>query len=189
MMQRKPILLTSLFIAVILTPACQSSKETPKESGNSSADTTWAILPFNKIDSVNPVLVAGGLEFQCPVLNTSVKWEEKDVFNPAAVIRDGKIFMLYRAEDKIGKHAGTSRIGLAVSEDGLHFRKRTEPVLYPANDSLKVYEWEGGIEDPRLVETEAGTYVMTYTAYDGKTARLLLATSDDLLHWKKQGTV
>lgn len=170
-------------------PACQSSKENPKENSNSIADTTWAILPFNKVDSVNPVLTAGVLEFRCPVLGKSVKWEEKDVFNPAAVVKQDKIYLLYRAEDKIGKHAGTSRIGLAVSEDGLHFTKMPEPVLFPDNDSLKIYEWEGGIEDPRVVESDEGTYVMTYTAYDGQIARLLLATSPDLIHWTKHGTV
>lgn len=45
------------------------------------------------------------------------------------------------------------------------------------------------MEDPRVVETEAGTYFMTYTAYDGKTARLSSATSSDLVHWKKNGVV
>lgn len=169
--------------------ACQSSKENAKESFNHTADTTWAILPFNKVDSVNPVLLPGDLTFRCPVRGETISWEEKDVFNPAAVVRDNKVYMLYRAEDKIGKHAGTSRIGLAVSDDGLNFEKRSEPVLFPENDSLKVYEWEGGIEDPRVVEAPDGTYVMTYTAYDGKTARLLVATSPDLLQWTKHGTV
>ena len=178
-----------LFLGALLLQGCQTSKETAKESGNLSTDTTWAILPFNKVDSVNPVLTAGDLKFHCPVLDKSVSWEEKDVFNPAAVVKDGRIFLLYRAEDKVGKYAGTSRIGIATSTDGLEFYKHVEPVLFPENDSLKIYEWEGGIEDPRLVETESGTYVMTYTAYDGKTARLLLATSDDLFSWKKQGTV
>jgi predicted GH43/DUF377 family glycosyl hydrolase len=189
MMQRKATILTSLLIGAILMPACQSSKENSKENSNSTADTTWAILPFNKIDSVNPVLRAGALEFHCPVLDKSVRWEAKDVFNPAAVVKDGKIYLLYRAEDEIGKHAGTSRIGLALSDDGLHFTKIQQPVLFPKNDSLKIYEWEGGIEDPRVVETEDGIYVMTYTAYDGQTARLLLATSTDLIHWTKYGTV
>ncbi|MDQ2656259.1 MAG: glycoside hydrolase family 130 protein [Bacteroidota bacterium] len=156
---------------------------------NLPIDTAWAILPFNKVDSVNPVLLPGDREFICPVLGKTVRWEEKDVFNPAAVVRDGKVYLLFRAEDKIGKHAGTSRIGLAVSDDGFRFSKNARPVLYPDNDSLKVYEWEGGIEDPRLVETDAGTYVMTYTAYDGRIARLLLATSPDLEHWTKHGTV
>ena len=71
----------------------------------------------------------------------------------------------------------------------LHFTKMKEPVFYPDNDSLKIFEWEGGVEDPRVVETEDGTYIMTYTAYDGTVARLLLATSPDLLHWTKHGTV
>jgi predicted GH43/DUF377 family glycosyl hydrolase len=78
---------------------------------------------------------------------------------------------------------------LATSVDGLHFTKTSTPVFYPDNDSLKKYEWEGGVEDPRIIEDEHGLYYMTYTAYDGKLARLLIATSTDLLHWKKHGSV
>jgi len=189
MMQRKATLLYGLVIGLISLQGCQSSKENVKDLSNSRADTTWAILPFNKVDSVNPVLTAGDLKFVCPVRNESVRWDEKDVFNPAAVVRDDKVWLLFRAEDEIGIHAGTSRIGLAVSEDGLHFSKMKEPVLYPADDSLKIYEWEGGIEDPRVVENDEGHYILTYTAYDGKIARLLLATSPDLVHWTKRGTV
>jgi predicted GH43/DUF377 family glycosyl hydrolase len=149
----------------------------------------WSMTPFVKVDSINPILRSGNNEFTCPVLTANVKWDEKDVFNPAAVVRDGKIFLLFRAEDIVGKYAGTSRIGLAVSDDGLHFKKLPSPVLYPDNDAMKVYEWEGGIEDPRVVESEDSTYIMTYTAYDGKLARLCLATSKDLQHWTKQGLV
>ena len=103
--------------------------------------------------------------------------------------RDDKVYLLYRAEDKTGKYAGVSLLGLAVSDNGLHFSKMEEPVFFPDNDSLQVYKWQGGVEDPRLVETEDGTYIMTYTAYDGKIARLLLATSQDMIHWTKQGAV
>ena len=188
-MKRKATLLPTLFLGGLMFAGCQSSKEKAKETLNQTADTTWAILPFHKVDSVNPVLLPGQLTFRCPVRRTTINWEEKDVFNPAAVVRENKVYMLYRAEDKIGKHAGTSRIGLAISDDGLHFTKRNEPVLFPENDSLKVYEWECGIEDPRVVEAPDGKYIMTYTAYDGKTARLLLATSEDLITWTKHGTV
>jgi predicted GH43/DUF377 family glycosyl hydrolase len=188
-MQRKATLLYCMLAGTLLLADCQTSKENAKEISNPVADTTWAILPFNKVDSVNPILLPGPLEFVCPIMGRSVKWEEKDLFNPAAVVREGRVFLLFRAEDKIGKHAGTSRIGLAASDDGLHFSKMKQPVLYPDNDSLNVYEWEGGIEDPRVVEMVDGTYVLTYTAYDGKTARLLIATSPDLVHWTKHGTV
>ncbi len=46
----------------------------------------------------------------------------------------------------------------------------------------------GGCEDPRIVVVN-GTFYMTYTAYDGKTARLALARSKDLVHWEKLGIV
>ncbi|NOS91341.1 MAG: family 43 glycosylhydrolase [Cyclobacteriaceae bacterium] len=152
-------------------------------------DTTWALLPFQKVDSVNPILSAGTGKFICPILKKEVLWEEKDVFNPAAVVRHDTVFLIYRAEDVIGKYAGTSRLGLATSIDGLHFSRQAEPVFYPQEDTMKLYEWEGGVEDPRIIESEDGLYIMTYTAYDGKLARLCLATSRDLLHWKKEGLV
>lgn len=177
----------SIFMVAVLFIACTPSKQ--QSETTKKADSTWAMLPFVKADTINPILKAGSNSFNCPILKQSVKWEEKDVFNPAAVVRNNEIYLLYRAEDVIGKHAGTSRIGLAVSDDGLHFTKRQSPVLYPDNDSLKIYEWEGGIEDPRVVESEDSTYILTYTAYDGVTARLLLATSRDLIHWQKRGTV
>ena len=100
-----------------------------------------------------------------------------------------RVYMVFRAEDTIGKHAGTSRLGLAISDDGLHFVKQPSPIFYPDNDSMKIYKWEGGVEDPRIIESNDGLYVMTYTAYDGALARLCLATSTDLLSWIKHGLV
>lgn len=149
----------------------------------------WMLVPFVKQDAANPCLFPLGTVFSDPVRKTNVGWEEKDVFNPAAVVRNGKVYLLYRAQDKIGLPAGTSRIGLAYSDDGLHFKRLKTPVLYPQNDAYKKYEWEGGCEDPRIVEDEKGRYYMTYTAYDGTTARLFIATSTDLVHWKKYGSV
>jgi predicted GH43/DUF377 family glycosyl hydrolase len=141
------------------------------------------------VDSVNPILKPGNGSFTDPILKKTVLWEEKDVFNPAIVNRDGKVYMLYRAQDKTGKPAGTSRIGLAVSNDALHFTRMKEPVFYPDNDAYKKLEWQGGCEDPRVVEDDKGTYYMTYTAFDGNLARLLIATSTDLVHWEKHGSV
>lgn len=172
--------LTWLAPAIILLSCAAPKKETY---------TDWALLPFVKMDGANPVLLPGQNTFTCPVLNKKVKWENKDVFNPAAVVRDGKVWLLFRAEDTVGRYNGTSRLGLAVSNDGLHFTKEPEPVFFPANDSMKIFEWEGGVEDPRLVEDAQGQYILTYTSYDGTTARLCLATSPDLHHWNKQGTV
>jgi beta-1,2-mannosidase len=162
------------------------------DSGNrSSSDTTeqpgWALLPFEKMDSVNPVLTPGENVFFCPIRKDTVQWEEKDVFNPATVVRNDTLFMIYRAEDSVGKFAGTSRLGLAWSTDGKHFNRYAEPIFYPDNDDQKKYEWEGGCEDPRIVEDSAGRYILTYTSFDGKTARLMVASSPDLIHWTKYG--
>ncbi len=149
----------------------------------------WMLGPFIKADAANPCLVPLKTEFNDPIRKAKVAWEQKDVFNPAAVVRNNKVYLLYRAQDKIGRPAGTSRIGLAYSSDGLHFTRKKDPVLYPRNDAYKQFEWEGGCEDPRIVEDNKGGYYMTYTAYDGTTARLFIATSTDLLHWKKWGSV
>ena len=148
----------------------------------------WMLGPFVKQNDINPILAAkANSTFFCPVRRETVFWERKDVFNPATVVRNGKVYMIYRAEDTVGKYNGTSRLGLAVSTDGLHFQRRPQPVFYPQNDSLKKYEWEGGTEDPRVVESPNGVYVLTYTAYDGDKARLCVATSKDLITWQKHG--
>ena len=108
------------------------------------------------------------------------RWEAAGTFNPAVVLFKSKFVMLYRAQDK----AGTSRLGYAESIDGIHFRRRPEPVLSPETD----YERGGGVEDPRLVKF-GDTYYLTYTGYNKKDAQLCLATSKDLLHWKRQGVI
>ena len=137
---------------------------------------------------MNPILQADSTTyFLDPIWNKQIRWEEKDVFNPAAVFRNDTVFLLYRAEDNVGKYAGTSRVGLAWSVDGMHFQKLPTPVLYPNNDAQKKWEWEGGCEDPRIVQDENGIYFLTYTSYDGDKARLMMATSNDLVHWTKKG--
>src|SRR3569832_131165 len=165
------------------------SDKTSQSATRTDSIEDWALLPLNKLDSVNPILRPGTGSFTDPIRKTKILWEEKDVFNPAIVQKDGIIYMLYRAQDKIGKPGGTSRIGLAVSTDAVHFTRMPAPVLNPDNHQYNKLEWEGGCEDPRIVEDSLGTYYMTYTAYDGEIARLLEATSKDLQHWTKHGSV
>lgn len=162
-------------------------KNTNQDILTKSEETnTWTMLNFVKADSINPILKpTTSLTFDCPVSEKEVLWEGRNVLNPSAVVKDGKVYMIYRAQDS----AMTSRLGLAISEDGLHFKKQDKPIFYPDNDSMKKYEWKGGVEDPRIVESEDGTYILTYTSYDGKTARLCLASSKDLISWTKHGLV
>ncbi len=149
----------------------------------------WQLGPFAK-PAGNPVMAAdSSFLFNCPVKKQVVQWQKADVFNPAAMVRDNKVYVLFRAEDVIGVGIGmrTSRIGLAVSEDGIHFIKNPEPVLYPDSSEFIKYDYPGGCEDPRIVETEKGDYVLLYTSWNRDVARLSVATSNNLLNWKKQG--
>ncbi len=152
----------------------------------SATSDAWEIGPFERQPGV-AVSSDAALTFHCPVTDRDVAWAAKDVFNPGAVVRDGRVHLLVRAEDREGRYAGVSRIGLAVSDDGLSFDLDPEPVLYPTDDRWQAWEWPGGCEDPRVVEAPDGRYVCTYTAFDGKNGALFVATSDDLRRWDKHG--
>lgn len=152
----------------------------------------WAFGGFVRPEGVNPVISPDSTtRFMCPMINKEVDWESNDTFNPAATIKDGKVVVLYRAEDKAGKEIGrrTSRIGYAQSIDGIRFNRRKTPVLFPADDSQKEYEWPGGCEDPRVAVTEDGLYVIMYTQWNRDKARIGVATSRDLVEWEKHGPV
>ena len=137
---------------------------------------------------------------EVPILSPQASsWESAGTFNPAViflpsmsdyyplgasephhVLHPEKFVMLYRAQD----YAGISRIGYADSRDGIHFTRRSEPVLSPEAD----YEKEGGVEDPRLQRID-DVYYLTYTGYNKKDAQLCLATSRDLIHWERKGVI
>ncbi len=162
-------------------------------SAQSTLLPDWALGPFVRPKNANPVMRPDpNAVFFCPMRQRPVHWAALHTFNPSAVIKDGQVWMLYRSEDdsgemNIGQH--TSRLGLGISDDGIHFQSQPAPVFYPANDSQKENEWVGGCEDPRLVEAEDGTFVILYTQWNQKVARLAVATSRNLLQWEKQGPI
>jgi beta-1,2-mannosidase len=151
---------------------------------------SWTLGPFVRPVDAPIIEPNAKVVFTDPILGKPVHWEALHTFNPAAIVRDGKVYVLYRAEDDsgamvIGMH--TSRLGLASSDDGVHFTTEPAPVFYPEADSQKDREWPGGVEDPRLVESEDGTYVLTYTQWNRQATDIGIATSTDLIHWTKHG--
>ncbi len=149
----------------------------------------WALGGFVRA-KVNPIITPRSEStFNCPMQKKMIAWESNDTFNPAAVVKNDSIIVLYRAEDKSGVGIGerTSRIGYAATADGTTMNRRDEPVLYPAEDNAKEFEWTGGCEDPRVAVTEDGIYVMLYTEWNKKVPRLAAATSKDLINWTKHG--
>lgn len=161
------------------------------------SEKAWELGPFLRPPEANPIIKPDpALVFDCPMRGRPVHWAALHTFNPGAVLKNGRVCLVYRAEDdsgpmSIGGH--TSRIGLAESDDGAHFTCRSIPVLYPDQDDQQTNEWTGGCEDPRVVEAEDGTFVMTYTEFrrdkKGRLARLAVATSPDLTNWTKHGPI
>lgn len=173
--------IAAYFLLISFLFSCMSHQQQEQK-----ISANWTLDGFVKVDSINPIMIPDKEQnFTCPISDSVVFWEERNVLNPTAFVKDNKVYMIYRAQDRLG----TSRLGMAVSEDGLHFEKMPAPILFPGNDSLLKYEWPGGIEDPRIVETPDQQYLLTYTSYDGKTARLCYAFSSDLKRWEKMGPV
>ena len=121
--------------------------------------------------------------------NKENPWEASAVFNCAAIYDRNKVHMVYRATDiaSSGKDGPfISRLGYAVSEDGIHFERMNEPLL------TNIGEQElRGLEDPRIVKIENIFYMM-YTGYRGKEPgdyRICLASSTNLKKWKRHGVV
>jgi predicted GH43/DUF377 family glycosyl hydrolase len=117
-----------------------------------------------------------------PILRpTKNTWENFKVYNPGCIYHNNKYHLFYRA---VGRGENWySSIGYAVSADGINFERFDKPLLSPKLDIEKK-----GLEDPRI--TKVGTkFYMTYTAYDGQTARLCLAVSQDLKSWQRQGEI
>lgn len=176
--------------------ATSTSKETTSTRENYAAKTSekiWMLGPFERSENARPIIQKDTTStFDDPMSDKRVKWQSMATFNPAAIVKDGKIQVLYRAEqdlhnDTIGGH--TSRIGLAISTDGKTYQRAEAPIFYPSNDDQKEFEWTGGTEDPRIVQREDGMYVLTYTQWNRKLPRLALATSRDLINWIKHGPV
>jgi predicted GH43/DUF377 family glycosyl hydrolase len=138
-------------------------------------------------DGENPILVPGDRW-----------WDNQFVFNPAVVAFDGKVHMLYRAhgEDHL------SRIGYAVSDDGVHFQREEHPVLEgKVDDPLERL----GVEDPRATVLDDGWVYMTFTAasvepvcapnnghWSDETpwrVRVAMARTRDFHHWERLGVV
>ncbi len=128
---------------------------------------------------------------QSPLLlpDPASAWECYNVFNPSVIHHNGLFHMHYRAQGQ----DWVSRIGYAVSRDGIRWNRLRDPVLEPSDGSDS-----RGIEDPRVVALD-GAFYMTYTAYgrdyhgEGAPTHLgggilpMIARSENLIHWERIG--
>ena len=152
---------------------------------------SWTLGPF--VRPVNAPIIEPNPKsvFTDPITSKPVRWEALHTFNPAAIVREGKVYVFYRAEDD----SGAMVIGMHTSRLGLASQWKTVSTSPPRRlrffiltfDSQQEREWPGGVEDPRLVEREDGTYVLTYTQWNRRNTDIGIATSTDPIHWAKQG--
>jgi len=118
-----------------------------------------------------------------PIISPGMyEWESAATFNPAAILLDGRIHLVYRAMGTNGK----SVLGYASSPDGIHFDERLPFPIFIAKEifnyknfhlppkhlrkySPNVFRSGGGwsgCEDPRLVIIENEIYLV-YLAFEG----------------------
>jgi len=110
-----------------------------------------------------------------PILTKDdVPYPVETVHNAGVTKFDGRYIMLFRSHLATGR----SIIGMAESEDGFHFKARSEPFMVPSKEGdFREYE-EFGVEDPRITALE-GAYYITYNAYSRYGARVGLAKTTD----------
>ena len=122
----------------------------------------------------NPILTYHDMPYLCQA-----------VFNPGAVLVDGKTLLLLRVEDLEGK----SHLTVARSDDGIaNWQIETEPLL-ASSDGANPFE-EFGCEDPRVTYVEdLGKWVIAYTAYSPFGAGVALATTEDFKSVERIGLV
>ncbi len=117
-------------------------------------------------------------------------WECTNVFNPSVIYHNDLFHMHYRAQglDWI------SRIGYAVSADGVQWNRLRQPVLSPIDGTDS-----RGLEDPRVTYLD-GRFYMCYTAYGrefsgpkpthaGGGILPMIAVSDNLITWERLGPI
>ena len=115
-----------------------------------------------------------------PRLGKQYWWESLGTFNPGVTEYQGQVVLLYRAYDPFR----ISRLGLAVSDDGISFTQ----LEYPAVDTDPDNPYERlGIEDPRITKIGSDYYIVhtcaSYYAF-GHTADVSSPQALDSLPWR-----
>lgn len=153
----------------------------------------WAIGPFRKDDTLT---FRQAEDWPDP---TGIGWTSGFVFNPTVIMHEDRLHLFYRASPR--KESMCSRIGLATFTRASGWVDNPgNPVIYPTLDNELL-----GCEDPKVYSAEGRFYLFyngiwsvpgTTEAADFPSpdypirdigCDIMLAVSDDLVHWEKQG--
>ena len=92
------------------------------------------------------------------VLAPEYSWEEQCTEAPAALVKDGKVWLFYGG----AYNCSPQQIGLAVSSDGVFFRKTSDKPFLPAGEAGSWNSSESG--HPYVFADDDGR---TYLFYQG----------------------
>lgn len=136
-------------------------------------------LDFASLTSLEPALLRRCPEN--PILTTEdIPYSCKRVYNPAATRLNGRYALVIRVDS----HEGEQMLGLALSDDGIHFTVEPEPILRPDASEC------GHLNDPRITMID-GEYILTYCSDPQEDNLreegifLCIARSRDLRHWER----
>jgi len=121
---------------------------------------------FTKLGVVLPLGVGGD-------------FDDEHTRRAAPLLLDGRVLLYYSGHD-----GSTYRVGLAVSDDGVHFTKLGVVVPLGGGGEFDDARTEGAA--PLLLD---GRVLLYYSGHDGSTYRVGLAVSDDGVHFTKLGVV
>lgn len=132
--------------------------------------------------------------FRDPITNRETPWEQ-DVYSPTFAVIDGGLCCVYRAFGADGEW----RLGIARSDDGLHFTRSDKPILFgrPEDKFLDVLgdAKRKGVSygDPHVVAGADGNYYLYFNFFHYGNAtndqQLAVAVSRDLRTWDVRGRV
>jgi predicted GH43/DUF377 family glycosyl hydrolase len=119
-------------------------------------------------------------KYAYPVLQPdSSAWDVKYIAaNGAALVFDSKIYLYYHGWDR----NEISRIGLAISDDGITFSKMSHPIL----DAAATDQWDAMVADPYVIQVGRTVFLYYLGLAKGYSdSGIGVATSRDGIHWIK----
>lgn len=136
-------------------------------------------MPTYAVEALDDVTIAPGSPLDGMDLMSPFVWRE-----------DGRYRMLVRGvPDPLGPNDPTGLIASGWSDDGLSFTLDDHIAISPGSDPTDPDA--GGCEDPTVLRTDDGTYVVYYTGVDAKRSQgvMIAATGPSLDRLTKRRVV